>query len=146
MFHAVRLHLLDSAESEKLVLAVLEEGIPFAFVHFLELKDVLVKGNRLLDIVHLERNMIDAVNLHAHISKHPTLVRACKRKPQCALETKRPLCDLGSDGALQMANLRRSLRKKQRLVSKCWAAHLFSSDRERIANEQSKLYRSHDSA
>jgi hypothetical protein len=49
--------------------AKLEEGVAFTLVQFLEIEDILVKRDRLPDIVHFNRDMIAAINLHAHCSE-----------------------------------------------------------------------------
>jgi hypothetical protein len=44
----------------------LEERVALAAAHLFEIENILVKGHCLLDVVHLDRDMIASVNLHAH--------------------------------------------------------------------------------
>jgi hypothetical protein len=46
-----------------------KEGGAFTFVLFFEIEDILVKRDGLLDVVHFNRDMIAAINLHAHSSE-----------------------------------------------------------------------------
>jgi len=48
------------------VLADFEKRVTLAFVHLFELEDVLVKGDRFGHIVHLDREMINSIDSHAH--------------------------------------------------------------------------------
>jgi len=48
------------------MLADFEKRVALAFVHFLELEDVFVEGDRFGHIVHLYREMINSINSHAH--------------------------------------------------------------------------------
>jgi hypothetical protein len=48
----------------------LKNASPFAAAHLLEIENILVKGHRLLDIIHLDRDMIASKDLHAHISAY----------------------------------------------------------------------------
>ena len=48
------------------MLADFEKRIAFAFIHLLELEDIFVKGDRFGHIVHLDREMINSINSHAH--------------------------------------------------------------------------------
>jgi hypothetical protein len=45
-----------------------EERVAFAATHLLEIENVLVKGHRLLNVIHLDRDMIASIDLHAHMS------------------------------------------------------------------------------
>jgi len=43
-----------------------EERVTFAAVQFFEIENVFVKRDGLPDVIHLDRDMITSVNLHAH--------------------------------------------------------------------------------
>ena len=45
-----------------------EERIALAAAHLLEIENIPVKGHRLLNVIHLDRDMIASIDLHAHIS------------------------------------------------------------------------------
>jgi hypothetical protein len=68
MANICRLHLFYLENCEELMLAQFEKGIAFAAFHLFEIENVLVKRHRLVDIVHLDGDMIASINLHAHIS------------------------------------------------------------------------------
>src|SRR5438045_77203 len=51
---------------EELMLAEFEKCVAFALVEFFEIENILVKRDRFFDVVHLDRDVIAAVNLHAH--------------------------------------------------------------------------------
>src|SRR5436190_2686853 len=48
------------------MLAEFEERIDFSFIKFLQIEDVLIEGNRLLYIIHLDGEVIAPIHLHAH--------------------------------------------------------------------------------
>ena len=52
---------------QELMLAQFEKGIAFTFVELLQSKDVDIKCDRCVDIADVDRNMIAAVHLHAHL-------------------------------------------------------------------------------
>ena len=58
------------------MLADLEKGVAFAFVHFLQLEDILVERDRLAHVVHLDREMIDSIHVHTHIALYLALLAA----------------------------------------------------------------------
>jgi hypothetical protein len=64
--HASGLQFVYLEDGQELVLADLEKSVALAFIHFFQLENVLVKGNRFRHIVHLDREMIDSVNPNAH--------------------------------------------------------------------------------
>jgi len=64
------------------MLAQFEKGIAFTAVEFLQVEDVLVKLDRLSDVIHLDSDVIATVYLYAH---GHTL--ACTAKIACVLET-----------------------------------------------------------
>jgi hypothetical protein len=43
-----------------------EERVAFAAIQFFEIENVFVKRDRLFGIVHLDRDVIASINLHAH--------------------------------------------------------------------------------
>ena len=48
------------------MLADFEKRIALAFIHLLELEDIFVKGDRFGHIVHLDREVINSIDSHAH--------------------------------------------------------------------------------
>jgi hypothetical protein len=48
------------------VFAEFEKRVALAAIQFFEIENVLVKRDRLFDIVHLDGDVIASVNLHAH--------------------------------------------------------------------------------
>jgi hypothetical protein len=64
---AIGLQFFHFENGEKLVRAELEKSVAFAAVHLFELKDILVKRDRLFDVVDLYRDVVAAVNVHAHL-------------------------------------------------------------------------------
>src|SRR5439155_16482516 len=67
MPHIRPLHFFDFENGEELVLAQFEEGIALAAAHMLEIENVFVKRDRLLDVVHLDDDMITSIDLHTHV-------------------------------------------------------------------------------
>ena len=66
MPHASGLQFLHLEDGKKLVLAEFEKRVALAAIQFLEIENVFVKRDRLLDVVHFDRDMIRSINLHAH--------------------------------------------------------------------------------
>jgi len=66
MPHASRLQLFHFEDGKELVLSELEKGVALAAVQLFEIENVLIKRDGLPDVIHLDRNMIASVNLHAH--------------------------------------------------------------------------------
>src|SRR3977135_2621523 len=66
MPHSIRLELFHFEDGEELMCAELEEGVTFSLVEFLKVEYILVKGDRLLHVIHFDGDMIAAVNLDAH--------------------------------------------------------------------------------
>jgi thiosulfate dehydrogenase len=66
-----RTGFFDFEHRKKLVFAYLEECITLAFVELLEIEDVTVKVDGLLDIVHLDRDVVDSVNFNTHVPLLP---------------------------------------------------------------------------
>jgi hypothetical protein len=50
------------------MLTQFEERVALAATHLFEVENVLVKRHCLLDIIHLDRDMIASIDLHAHVS------------------------------------------------------------------------------
>ncbi len=48
------------------MLAEMEKGVPFTLIEFLEAEDILIKGDRLLDVADFNGDMVAAVDLYAH--------------------------------------------------------------------------------
>jgi hypothetical protein len=62
------LNFFDLKNREELVLAQFEESVTLTATHLFEIENILVKGHRLLNVIHLDRDMIASIHLHAHIS------------------------------------------------------------------------------
>jgi hypothetical protein len=45
-----------------------EERVALAPTHLFEVENILVKGHCLLNVIHLDRDMIASIDLHAHMS------------------------------------------------------------------------------
>src|SRR6266403_4731062 len=65
--HPAGMQFVHFENGEELMLAELEKGVAFAAVHLLEIENVLIKRDRLLDVVHFNRDVITTVNLYAHV-------------------------------------------------------------------------------
>ncbi len=106
--HAAGVRLFCFKHGEKLVFADFEEGVAFALVELLEIEDVLIKGDRFLDVVYLDGDVIDAVYLDAHIRHYPrgsamvtcvpapgrlsrAIVPPLRSTARCAMESPKPL-------------------------------------------------------
>jgi hypothetical protein len=68
MPHVCALHLVHFENREELVFAQFEEGVALAATHLFEIENILVKGHRFLNVIHLDRDMIASINSHAHMS------------------------------------------------------------------------------
>lgn len=73
MTRAVRLALSRLEHREKLMLSDLEKRIAFTFIELGEVENVLIKLDGFVDIVDLDRYVIDAVNCNAHVRMYPAL-------------------------------------------------------------------------
>jgi hypothetical protein len=62
------LHFLNFKNGQELVLTEFKERVPLTTAHLFQIKNILVKRHRLLDVIHLNRDMIASINLHAHTS------------------------------------------------------------------------------
>jgi hypothetical protein len=66
MAHVRGLEFFHLENREELVFTEFEERVAFAAVQFFEIENVFVKRDGLPDVIHLDRDMIASVNLHAH--------------------------------------------------------------------------------
>ena len=48
---------------------MIEEGVAFAFIHLLEIENVLVERDRFLYVAYFDGNVVAPVNLNAHRAK-----------------------------------------------------------------------------
>src|SRR6476620_3159892 len=65
--HVGTLHLLNFENREELMLTQFEERIALAATHLFEIEHILVKRYCLSNVVHLDRDMIASIDLHAHM-------------------------------------------------------------------------------
>ncbi len=77
MAHVRRLQFFHFKNCQELVLAEFEEGVAFAAVEFLQIKNILVKRDRPLDVIHFDGDVIAAVYSYTHVTIY--IVR-CWRK------------------------------------------------------------------
>jgi hypothetical protein len=56
-----------------------EERIALSAAHLFEIENILVKDHRLLNVIHLNRDMIASVDLHAHMSAYLKKARGAPR-------------------------------------------------------------------
>src|SRR5262245_23988344 len=68
MPHVRSLNFVDFENREELMVTQFEERVALTAAHLFEIENVLVKGHRLLNVIHLDRNVIASINLHAHMS------------------------------------------------------------------------------
>jgi hypothetical protein len=68
MPHVCSLNFVDFENREELMVTQFEERVALTAAHLFEIENVLVKGHRLLNVIHLDRNVIASINLHAHMS------------------------------------------------------------------------------
>jgi hypothetical protein len=68
MPHVCSLNFVDFENRQELMVTQLKERIALAATHLFEIENVLVKGHRLLNVIHFNGDMIASVNLHAHMS------------------------------------------------------------------------------
>jgi hypothetical protein len=61
------LDLVHFENREELMLTQFEKSVALATAHLFEIENIFVKRYRLLDIVHLDRDMIASINVHAHV-------------------------------------------------------------------------------
>src|SRR6266478_8360756 len=77
MAHVCGLNCFYFKNRQELVLAEFEEGIPFATIEFFQIEDILVKRDRFLDVINLDRDVIASIHLHAHF-----LIYICRTRTQ----------------------------------------------------------------
>jgi len=68
MPHVCSLNFVDFENRQELMVTQFEERIALAATHLFEIENILVKGHRLLNVIHLDRDMIASIDLHAHMS------------------------------------------------------------------------------
>jgi hypothetical protein len=68
MPHVRSLNLVDFENREELMVTQFEERVALAAAHLFEIENILVKGHRLLNVIHLDGDMIASIDLHAHMS------------------------------------------------------------------------------
>jgi hypothetical protein len=68
MSHVCSLNFGDFENRQELMVTQFEKRVALAFTHLFEIENIFVKSHRLLNIIHLDGNMIASVNLHAHMS------------------------------------------------------------------------------
>jgi hypothetical protein len=68
MSHVCSLNFVDFENREELMVTQFEERVALAAVHLFEIENILVKGHRLLNVIHFDRDMIASIDLHAHMS------------------------------------------------------------------------------
>ena len=66
MAHVCAPNFIDFEDGEELMLAKFEESVALAFIELLEIENILIKRDRLFDVVDFNRDMITTVDLHAH--------------------------------------------------------------------------------
>jgi hypothetical protein len=68
MPHVCSLNFVDFENREELMVTQFEKRVALAATHLFEIENILVKGHRLLNIIHLDGDMIASIDLHAHMS------------------------------------------------------------------------------
>jgi hypothetical protein len=68
MPHVCSLNFVDFENRQELMVTQFEERVALAATHLFEIENVFVKSHRLLNVIHLDRDMIASVDLHAHMS------------------------------------------------------------------------------
>ena len=68
MSHVCSLNFVDFENRQELMVTQFEERVALAAAHLFEIENILVKGHRLLNVIHLDRDMIASIDLHAHMS------------------------------------------------------------------------------
>ena len=68
MPHVRSLNLVDFENRQELMVTQFEESVALAATHLFEIENILIKGHRLLQILHLDRDMIASIDLHTHMS------------------------------------------------------------------------------
>ena len=68
MPHVCSLNFVDFENRQELMVTQFEERVALAAAHLFEIENVLVKGHRLVNVIHLDSDMIASIDLHAHMS------------------------------------------------------------------------------
>jgi hypothetical protein len=68
MPHVCSLNFVDFENRQELMVTQFEERVALAAAHLFEIENILVKGHRLLNVIHLDGDMIASIDLHAHMS------------------------------------------------------------------------------
>jgi hypothetical protein len=68
MPHVCSLNFVDFENRQELMVTQFEERVALAAAHLFEIENILVKGHRLLNVIHLDGEMIAPIDLHAHMS------------------------------------------------------------------------------
>jgi len=78
MSHPAGMQFFYFEHGEELMFAELEKGVAFAAVHLLEIENVLIKRDRLLDVVHFNGDVIATVNLYTHVVMLLRVIENCR--------------------------------------------------------------------
>lgn len=89
MAHVRGLEFFHLENREELVFTEFEERVAFAAVQFFEIENVFVKRDGLPDVIHLDRDMIASVNLHAHFPIYIVPGRTKAGGTRCVVSVKR---------------------------------------------------------
>ena len=76
-------HALTLKHGEKLMLSQLKEGIPFTPVLLVETEDILIESDSLLNVSHLDGDMVAAVHLDSHFAHGLSLPKHRIRRGDC---------------------------------------------------------------
>jgi hypothetical protein len=68
------LNFVDFENGEELMITQFEERIALAATYPFEIENILVKRYRLLNVIHLDRDMIASIDLHAHMSAYSEMI------------------------------------------------------------------------
>src|SRR5215472_5528574 len=66
MPHVCSLNFVDFENREELMVTQSEERVALAATHLFKIEHIFVKGSRLLNVIHLNRDMIASIDLHVH--------------------------------------------------------------------------------
>lgn len=64
MTHVGGLRFSDFEDGQELMFTELEESVAFAFIELFEIENVFVKGDRLIDVIDFNRDMVTTVNFN----------------------------------------------------------------------------------
>jgi len=71
------------------MLAKLEEGIALSLVELFEIEDVLIKGHRLLHVIHFDGDVIAPIDFYAH----PSIVKTVANEASLSESAQMPQTD-----------------------------------------------------